>query len=64
MLAEENMTYDSRTFIDSRHRRTILIAALIVAGVCLLVIAAWLSLGVPVAVEDEGSLIGELSRLP
>ena len=58
------MTHGSLTLVDLRHRRTILIAALIVVGACLLASAAWLSLDVPLAVEDEGSLIEELYQPP
>lgn len=56
------MTHGSRTSIDSRHRRTIFIAALIVIGVCLFAALAALSVVVPLAVEDESSLIEELLR--
>lgn len=57
------MTHGSRTLIDSRHRRTIFIAALIVIGVCLFAVAVGLSLCVPLPVEDETELIEGLSRL-
>lgn len=57
------MTHGSRTRIDSRHRRTILIAALIVTGVCLLAVAVGLSFCVPLPVEDESGLIEGFWRL-
>lgn len=57
------MTHGSRTSIDSRHRRTIFIAALIAIGVCLFVAAVSLSLLVPLPVEDENGPIEALTRL-
>lgn len=57
------MTHGSRIRIDSRYRRTILIAALIGIGVCLLAAAIGLSFCVPLPVEDESGLIEGLSRL-
>lgn len=57
------MTHGSRTSIDSRYRRTILIAALIVIGVCLFTAAVSLSLLVPLPVEDESGPIEALTRL-
>ncbi|HEV2518734.1 MAG TPA: hypothetical protein VGV07_26040 [Devosia sp.] len=58
------MTYDSVTLIVSRHQRTIFIAALIVIGFCLLAATVWLSLCVPMAIENEGSLVEGLYRPP
>lgn len=57
------MTHGSRTSIDSRYRRTILIAALIVIGVCLFAAAVSLSFLVPLPVEDESGSIEALTRL-
>lgn len=57
------MTHGSRTSIDSRYRRTILIAALIVIGVCLFTAAVSLSFLVPLPVEDESGPIEALTRL-
>lgn len=57
------MTHGSRRLIDSRYRRTIFIAALILIGVCLFAAVVALSFVVPLAVEDESSLIEGLSRL-
>lgn len=51
------MTDGSRILVDQRHRRTMLIITLIVIGVCLFVIAAWLSLFVPIAVEEDSRLM-------
>lgn len=57
------MTHGSRTLIDSRHRRTIFIAALIVIGICLFAVAIGLSFCVPLPVEDEAGLFEGLYRL-
>jgi multisubunit Na+/H+ antiporter MnhC subunit len=51
------MTHDSRTSFDSRHRRTILVATLIVIGVCLFALTVGLSFCVPMADEDESGLV-------
>ncbi len=51
------MTHDSRTSFDSRHRRTILVATLIVIGVCLFALTVGLSFCVPMADEDETGLV-------
>ena len=56
------MTHGSRTPAEYRHGRTIFIAGLVVIGVCLFVATAWLSLYVPVAVENDGSLIEGLHQ--
>jgi len=56
------MTHGSRTPVEYRHGRTILIAGLVLIGVCLFAATVWLSLCVPVAVENEGSLIEGLHR--
>ncbi len=56
--------HGSLTSTEYRRGRTILIAALIVIGVCLFAVIAGLSLCVPLALEDESSLVGGLYRLP
>ena len=56
------MAHGSRTLVEYRHRRTIFIAALSVIGVCLFVATVWLSLCVPLAVENEGGPIEGLYR--
>lgn len=47
------MTHDSRTSTDSRHRRTLLIAALIAIGVCLFAATVGLSILLPLSADEE-----------
>lgn len=58
------MTHDSRTFVEARYRRTLFIAALFMIGVCLFASIVWLSICVPLAIEDESSLLEGLYHLP
>jgi hypothetical protein len=60
---EGTMTHDSRTSIEARHRRTILIAALALIGVCLFAATAGLSFCVPLSVDDENGSSEELDLL-
>ncbi len=57
------MTHDSRTSVGSRHRRTILITALILVGVCLFAAIAGLSLGIPMSADDERWSTEELALM-
>jgi len=51
------MKHGSQTPIHARHQGTIFIAALVMCGVFLFAAVACLSLCVPLATEDESSLI-------
>lgn len=51
------MAHGSQTLIDDRHQRTVFIIALITGGVLLFAAIVWLSLCVPLAIENEGNLI-------
>ena len=57
------MAHDSRTIGEYRYRRTALISALVVIGICLFSAVVFLSFCVPLAIEDDGGLIEGLYHL-
>ncbi len=57
------MGHGSRSFVELRHRRTILIAALVLIGVFLFAATVGLSFCVPLSVDDENGSSEELDLL-